>query len=262
VPLVGDPMRLAQVFANLLSNASKYSHAGAVIRIGVTLHPREVAITVGDDGIGIAAEALPTIFDVFSQASPARTRAQGGVGIGLSLVKGLVELHGGRVSAGSPGPDQGSTFEVRLPTAPVAGTPAVPVKDPERLEPLRRRVVIADDNQDGADSLALVIQAFGCDVRTVYDGAGAVQAADAFQPHAVFLDLGMPGMDGLEAARRIRALPGGGGMLLVAVTGWGQERDRQQTREAGFDAHLVKPADPWTLRALIARPPSGPATDT
>ena len=254
VPIVADPMRIAQVFANLISNASKYSHAGTAIRIGVTLHPRDVAITVSDDGIGIAAEALPTIFDVFSQASQARTRAQGGVGIGLSLVKGLVELHGGRVSARSPGLDQGSTFEVRLPLARVAASAGPPAADPAAASaPLGRRVVIADDNRDGADSLTMVVRAFGCDVRTAYDGSGAVHMAEAFRPHIVFLDLGMPGMDGLEAARRIRALPNGDGLLLVAVTGWGQERDRQLTSEAGFDAHVVKPADPFALRALIAR---------
>jgi len=253
VPIVADPMRLAQVFANLISNASKYSHAGATIRIGVALHARDVAVSVSDDGIGIASEALPTIFDVFSQASQARTRAQGGVGIGLSLVKGLVGLHGGRVSARSPGLDQGSTFEVRLPLAP-AGARLAPLPDaPVATAPLGRRVVIADDNRDGADSLTMVVRAFGCEVRTAYDGTGAVHHVDAFRPHIVFLDLGMPGMDGLEAARRIRALPHGDALFLVALTGWGQERDRQLTSEAGFDAHVVKPADPDALRTLIAR---------
>ena len=255
VPILADPMRIAQVFANLISNASKYSHTGAAIRIGVTPHARDVAISVSDDGIGIASEALPTIFDVFSQASQARTRAQGGVGIGLSLVKGLVELHGGRVSASSPGLDQGSTFEVRLPLArAAAGAPPV-TDDPHATAPLRRRVLIADDNRDGADSLTMVARAFGCEVRTAYGGADAVHEATAFRPHIVFLDLGMPEMDGLEAARRIRALPHGGDLLIVALTGWGQERDRQLTSEAGFDAHVVKPADPLALRALIARAP-------
>ena len=253
VPIVADPMRLAQVFANLISNASKYSHAGATIRIGVTLHARDVAVSVSDDGIGIASEALPTIFDVFSQASQARTRAQGGVSIGLSLVKGLVGLHGGRVSARSPGLDQGSTFEVRLPLAPAVAD-VTPVPDaPVATAPLGRRVVIADDNRDGADSLTMVVRAFGCEVRTAYDGTGAVHHVDAFRPHIVFLDLGMPGMDGLEAARRIRALPHGDALFLVALTGWGQERDRQLTSEAGFDAHVVKPADPDAVRTLIAR---------
>jgi CheY-like chemotaxis protein len=257
VPVVADPMRMAQVFANLVSNASKYSNGGASIRIAVEPRGSEVVISVSDNGIGIPAEALPTIFDVFSQTSEARTRAQGGVGIGLSLVKGLVELHGGRVSARSPGLDQGSTFEVRLPLAP-ASRLAAGARDEDVAAPpaLSRRVVVADDNRDGADSLSLVVRAFGCDVHTVYDGVGAVRAAQALRPHVVFLDLGMPGMDGLEAARRIRALPGTEGTLLVAVTGWGQERDRMQTSEAGFDAHLVKPADPLALRSLIARAPA------
>jgi CheY-like chemotaxis protein len=255
VPVFADPMRMAQVFANLVGNASKYSHGGAEIRIAIEPRTQEVLVTVSDDGIGITKEALPTIFDVFSQTSEARARAQGGVGIGLSLVKGLVELHGGRVSARSPGLDQGSTFEVTLPLAAAAiAVPAAAqalVPDP----PLRCRVVIADDNRDGADSLSLVMRAFGCDVKTAYDGAGAVEATATTRPHVIFLDLGMPDMDGLEAARRIRALPGHDRTLLVAVTGWGQERDREQTSEAGFDAHLVKPADPLVLRSLIARAP-------
>jgi PAS domain S-box-containing protein len=256
VPIVADAMRLAQVFANLISNASKYSHAGATIRIAVQADDRQVAVAVSDDGIGIAAEALPSIFDVFSQASQARTRAQGGVGIGLSLVKGLVDLHGGRVSAHSAGLDRGSTFEVRLPLAQTAAVAAPAAVDPGRYERLGRRIVVADDNRDGADSLALVLQAFGCEVRTAYDGAGAVRETATFRPHAVILDIGMPGVDGLEAARRIRALPGFDRVMLVAVTGWGQERDRQATRDAGFDEHVVKPADPLVLRALIARAPS------
>jgi CheY-like chemotaxis protein len=210
---------------------------------------------VRDEGIGIRAEALPTIFDVFSQTSEARARAQGGVGIGLSLVKGLVELHGGTVTAESPGVGQGTTFEVRLPVAPPGALRVAKIDEPGASEPLPRRVVVADDNRDGADSLSLVVRAFGCDVRTVYDGAAAVQASEIFRPHVVFLDLGMPGMDGLEAARRIRSMPESEDALLVAVTGWGQERDRQLTSAAGFDAHLVKPADPLALRALIARAP-------
>jgi PAS domain S-box-containing protein len=253
VAIVADPVRIAQVFANLVSNASKYSPASAPIRITVTPQDRDVVVTVSDEGIGIPADALPTIFDVFSQTSQARARAQGGVGIGLSLVKGLVGLHGGTVTARSPGLDQGSVFEVCLPLAP-AGTVQPPIVIDEGVtDPLSRRVVVADDNRDGADSLTLVVQAFGCDVRTVYDGAAAVHVTETFRPHGVFLDLGMPGIDGLEAARRIRALPGTEDTLLIAVTGWGQERDRQLTSAAGFDAHLVKPADPLALRSLIAR---------
>jgi CheY-like chemotaxis protein len=262
VPVVADAMRMAQVFANLISNASKYSNAGSTIRIGVALEDEGVAIAVSDDGIGIAPEALPSIFDVFSQVSQSRPRAQGGVGIGLSLVKGLVELHGGRVSACSAGLGQGSTFIVQLPLAGVSPREAADAPEALPAEPLGRRVVIADDNRDGADSLALVVEAFGCEVRTAYDGADAVHLVDGFRPQVIFLDLGMPGMDGIEAARRIRALPGGTEPLLVAVTGWGQERDRQLTTDAGFDAHVVKPADPVALRALIARAPAATATPT
>jgi PAS domain S-box-containing protein len=255
IHLHGDPVRLAQVFSNLISNASKYSHPGATIRISAEVRGSEVTVSVADDGIGIQPEALPAIFEMFSQATQARTRAQGGIGIGLSLVRGLVELHGGRVSARSEGIGRGSTFEVRLPLG--AGVAARPVADTDggAERPVHRRVLIADDNRDGAESLAMVMTVFGCEVRTAYDGASAVRTAESFEPEVVFLDLGMPGMDGFEAARRIRSLPGGSTTVLIALTGWGQERDRQRTSEAGFDAHLVKPIDPLSMRSFLEQLP-------
>ena len=192
---------------------------------------------------------------MFSQAPQARTRSQGGIGIGLSLVRGLVELHGGRVSARSEGIGRGSTFEVRLPLG--VHVPARPVGDGDgpAERPINRRVLIADDNRDGAESLAMVMTVFGCEVRTAYDGASAVRTAESFKPEVIFLDLGMPGMDGFEAARRIRSLPGGSSIVLIALTGWGQERDRQRTAEAGFDAHLVKPVDPLSMRSFLDQLP-------
>ena len=255
IHLHADPVRLAQVFSNLISNASKYSHQGAIIRISAEVRDGDVIVVVSDDGIGIQPEALPSIFEMFSQATQARTRAQGGIGIGLSLVRGLVELHGGRVSARSEGIGRGSAFEVRLPAGIPAGNPAHNDHQAGSERPLNRRVLIADDNRDGAESLALVMTVFGCEVRTAYDGASAVRAAESFQPDVVFLDLGMPGMDGFEAARRIRRLPAGATTVLIALTGWGQDRDRQRTSEAGFDAHLVKPVDPLSMRSFLERLP-------
>jgi CheY-like chemotaxis protein len=254
--VLADPVRLAQVFSNLIGNASKYSHPGARIRVAARQEQDTLVMTVADEGIGITEDALPHVFEMFSQASQARSRAQGGVGIGLALVKGLVELHGGTVSASSGGKGQGSRFEVRLPLTQQPPPPArpEPSSPPASVEALRR-VVVADDNHDGADSLAMMLRTFGCEVRTAYDGAGAIDAFDAMRPDVVLLDLGMPGVDGFEAAREIRRRPGGAGALLVAMTGWGQDADRQRTREAGFDAHLVKPVDPVTLRALVSPQP-------
>jgi PAS domain S-box-containing protein len=254
VHLNGDPVRLAQVFANVLSNASKYSDRGGEIRVAAAVTGAEVTVAITDDGIGIAAEVLPLVFEMFSQASQAIGRSQGGLGIGLALVKGVVELHGGRVGAASAGPGQGSCFSVTLPlaSASTSAEPVAPVPDESRAV---RRVLVVDDNRDGADSLARLLAAQGHDVRTVYDGAAAIVEAGRFHPHAVLLDLGMPGMDGLETARRLRAAPVNGAMRLVAVTGWGQERDRARTREAGFDGHLVKPVNPADLEAEIQSAP-------
>lgn len=251
-----DPTRLAQVFSNLLNNASKYSKPGSQIQVSARREQSEVVVTVVDDGIGISAEALSTIFEMFSQAEPALNRAQGGLGIGLSLVKGLVELHGGRVKAMSEGTGRGSTFEVRLPAAVTeqGRSPATSLGAPSAARP--RRVLIADDNQDGADSLFIMLRRFGHDVRVVYDGPDAIREAEAFAPDFVLLDLGMPGMNGFETARRLRALPQGEDITLIAVTGWGQDRDRQLTAEAGFDGHVVKPVDPLAIKNLLATLPA------
>jgi PAS domain S-box-containing protein len=255
VHLNGDPVRLAQVFANVLSNASKYSERGGEIRVAAAVHGAEVRVEIADDGIGIAPDVLPHVFEMFSQASQAIGRSQGGLGIGLALVKGLVELHGGRVAAASAGPGHGSLFTVTLPVVATASLAARTIAPGARECPVRR-VLVVDDNRDGADSLAQLLQAHGHDVRTAYDGASAIAEVARFHPQAVLLDLGMPGLDGLETARRLRASQSADPLLLVAVTGWGQARDRSKTRDAGFDGHLVKPVDLADLDALMQAAPA------
>jgi CheY-like chemotaxis protein len=252
IHLDADPVRLAQVFANLLNNAAKYTEKGGRIRVTAARVGDEVIVSVMDSGIGIVPEVLPRIFDIFSQAQPALAWSQGGLGIGLSLVKGLVELHGGSVEARSEGPGRGSEFVVRLPVeikAPIA-QPAPPGK--AHKPGTNRRVLIADDNRDSADSLALLLKIMGNEVGTAYDGEQAVEAAAALRPEVVVLDIGMPKLDGYEACRRIREQPWGQGMFLIALTGWVQAEDRQRTAEAGFNQHMVKPVDPDVLMKLIA----------
>jgi CheY-like chemotaxis protein/two-component sensor histidine kinase len=255
VYLDADPTRVAQVIGNLLNNAGKFSDKGGHVWLTVERADEQAVIRVRDNGIGIDAEQLPRIFEMFTQVDTSLERSRDGLGIGLTLVRGLVELHGGRVSARSEGIGRGSAFEVRLPAGVPAARPALNHHEPGTDRPVNRRVLIADDNRDGAESLALVMTVFGCEVRTAYDGASAVRAAESFGPEVVFLDLGMPGMDGFEAARRIRGLPGGHATVLIALTGWGQERDRQRTSEAGFDAHLVKPVDPLSMRSFLDKLP-------
>jgi PAS domain S-box-containing protein len=250
----GDPLRLAQVFANLLNNAAKYTDRGGAITVTAVEEPGRVVVSVRDSGIGIAPAVLPTLFEMFAQAAPALERAQGGLGIGLALVRGIVELHGGRVEARSDGPGKGSEFVVTLPTVAVqAAVPAgrAPADRPRHaLGALR--VVVADDSRDAADTLSLLLTIHGAEVRTGYDGHEAVALAAAFHPDVVLLDLGMPRMNGYEAAAAIRATPEGRDAVLVAVTGWGQDEDRRRTAAAGFDLHLTKPVDPDALAALLA----------
>ena len=253
VRLDADPVRLAQVLGNLLTNAAKYTEPGGRIRLTVETTSGEVTIRVRDTGIGIPADMLDRVFDPFVQTDVARGRSQGGLGLGLALVRSLVELHGGTVAARSDGPGRGSEFTIRLPmpaddgrqTSGEAETPSAPSPHPAGL-----RVLVVDDNRDAADSLAMLLKLKGHDVRVTYDGTAALTAA-SFQPDLVFLDLGMPGMDGYEVARRLRQLPEGQRCLLAALTGWGQEEDRRRTREVGFDRHLVKPVDPAELSALL-----------
>jgi PAS domain S-box-containing protein len=251
--VLGDPHRLTQVFTNLLSNSCKYTDPGGRIRVSVSRQGGEAVIRFIDSGIGIPESDMARVFELFSQVLSHRLMHAGGLGIGLSLVRSLVEMHGGTVEASSDGAGLGSTFTVRLPL--LAGAPlpvAAPATRPA-AEPASRRVVIADDNADAVSTLAQLLRLQGHEVWTASDGIEAVEQASIQHPHAILLDIGMPRLDGIEAARRIRALPGGEQPLIVALTGWGQPADREKTRAAGFDCHLVKPADPDEVLALIER---------
>ncbi len=255
VPLDADPVRLAQVFLNLLNNAAKYSERGGHIRLAVTRDGNEVVVSIRDTGIGIPAAHLTRVFEPFVQVDTSWQRAQGGLGIGLSLVKEFVGLHGGRVEAYSDGLGKGSEFVVRLPAVvePTAAQP--PRSSSEKPHGPHRRILVVDDNRDAAESLAMLLGILGHEVRTAHDGEAGVAAAE-FRPDLILMDLGMPTVDGYEAARRIRAEPWGGETFLVALTGWGADDDRRQTRDAGFDRHLVKPVALDALMKLIAELPT------
>ena len=254
--LEADPVRLAQVLGNLLNNSAKYTPDNGHIWLSGRCEGGEVVVRVRDTGVGIAADTLPRVFDLFMQADSSLGRSQGGLGIGLTLVRNLVEMHGGGVQAFSQGPGLGSEFVVRLPL-PVEGK-AAQSADGEGNTPLSPppqpwHILLVDDNVDAVNSLALMLRLQGYDVRVAHDGTEALEAVRTFTPDVGVLDLGMPGMDGYELARRLRLQPGLAGILLVALTGWGQEEYRRRSREAGFDHHLVKPADPKVLRELLAR---------
>jgi signal transduction histidine kinase/AmiR/NasT family two-component response regulator len=259
VSVDGDPARLAQVFGNLLNNAAKYTDPGGRIRVTAEQRDDEVVVSVRDTGIGLAAEHLSRVFDMFSQAAPALERSQGGLGIGLSLVRTLVEMHGGRVEAHSEGVGRGSEFVVRLPLAAGAVVPAGddgPRTNGNGHRPARR-ILVADDNVDAAESLAMMLSIMGHTVRTAHDGAAAVELADQFRPDLILLDIGMPRLNGYQAARRIRRMPWAESAVLAALTGWGQDADKHRAAEAGFDRHFTKPLDPDALEQLLAE--MGPA---
>jgi PAS domain S-box-containing protein len=253
IHLDADATRLAQVFANLLNNAAKYTEPGGRITLAAERRGGEAVVTVADTGIGLGPELLPRLFEMFSQAAPASVRSQGGLGIGLALVKGLVELHGGSVEARSDGHDLGSAFVVRLPVVdgPAPTTPA-PAAEAEPTCATGCKILVADDHRDAAESLARLLRLMGQEVRTAGDGLEAVALAEEFRPDVILMDIGMPRLDGYEAAARIREHPWGADMTLVALTGWGQEEDRRRSREAGFDAHLTKPVEPRDLAAYLA----------
>jgi signal transduction histidine kinase/CheY-like chemotaxis protein len=252
VPLYGDAVRLAQIFANLLNNAAKYTDPGGRIWVSAKLSAGEVAVTVRDNGIGISAPMLPAVFEMFNQVDGSRGRSQGGLGIGLTLAKSLVELHDGTITARSGGAGQGTEFTVRLPLR-VAPRKATATPKPGPLEgSFRRRVLVVDDNDDAAACLALLLRFLGCEVQIAHEGKTALNVMPSFRPEIVFLDIGMPGMDGCEVARRIRQRAEFNGMVLIALTGWGQAEDREKTHAAGFNHHLVKPADITALQALLS----------
>ena len=256
VHLEADPVRLAQVFSNLVGNAAKYTRPGGHIGLSGTLRGDELVVSVTDDGIGISAEMLPRVFDIFSQAERALERSQGGLGVGLSLVRGLLELHGGRVEARSDGPGKGSEFIVRLPVRSPRARAGAPAPAPAAAAGTARRLLIVDDLRDSADSLAMLMRIMGHEVTTAYDGDEAIARAGELRPDAVVLDIGMPKPNGFDVCRHIRAQPWGKMTLLVALTGWGREDDRRHTEDAGFDHHLVKPVDPHALVALLAALPA------
>jgi len=250
----GDPVRLAQVVGNLLHNASKYTgEEGHIVLVARTRDGR-AEIVVQDTGIGIAPEAMPRIFELFTQIPSERASTTGGLGIGLALVRALVELHGGEIRAASAGVDQGSEFMVRLPLLDAqtdADAAGHAVEGTRPTAPVRRNILIADDNQDALESLALMLRMEGHEVCCASDGEEALALAGQRRPEIVVLDVGMPKLDGCEVARRIRAESWGRDAVLVALTGWGQEIDRRRSREAGFDMHLVKPVDPATLCDML-----------
>ena len=251
--LDADPVRLAQVFSNLLNNAAKYMERGGRIWLTVAPEDHEVVVSVRDTGIGIPAEALPGIFDMFAQVDHSLEKAQGGLGIGLTLVKQLLEMHGGRIEARSDGVGKGAEFIARLPV--VAAAPRREVANTVEGPPTRIatcRILVADDNRDAAESMSMVLRLMGNEVRTVHDGLQAVEEAAAFRPDLVLLDIGMPRLNGYDAARRIRAERWGRSIMVVAMTGWGQEEDKRRAAEAGFDRHFTKPVNPAVLEQLIA----------
>jgi CheY-like chemotaxis protein len=262
VRVEGDTTRLAQVVSNLLNNAAKYTEEGGRIGLTVQQEGGEAVLRVRDSGVGIPADMLSNVFDLFTQVNRSLDRSQGGLGIGLTLVHRLIEMHRGSVRAFSAGPNQGSEFVVRLPA--LAGQGAEEPSPNGTAEPAApgptRRILVVDDNTDGADSLALVLGLSGHDVRTAYDGPAAVEAATSFLPEVVLLDIGLPGIDGYEVARRLRKHPGLEEILLVALTGYGQDEDRRRAEEAGFDVHLVKPVDASTLSQILTLPRSGRAS--
>ncbi len=254
-----DLVRLSQVITNLLTNAAKYTERAGRIWLSAESDGGEVVVRVRDCGVGIAPELLPRIFDLFVQADRSLARSEGGLGVGLSLVKRLVEMHGGSVSASSPGPGQGSEFVVRLPVLPEAPVDRLDAQEGEGgtgPKPRPRKVLVVDDNVDAAESAAMLLRLWGHEVQTVHDGLSVLQAVRDFGPEIILLDIGLPGMTGYEVAQQLRSQPEFGALVLAAMTGYGQDEDKRRSREAGFDHHLTKPLDPEKLEALVASSPS------
>jgi two-component system CheB/CheR fusion protein len=249
----GDLVRLIQVLGNLLNNASKYSDPGSEIGLTVTRSPTEVVISVTDNGAGISPEMLPRVFDLFAQEDKTLDRAQGGLGIGLSLVERIVRAHGGSVEAHSPGRGGGSEFIVRLPTLPRQERAPSQQSNQTPGKQGSRRILVVDDNGDGAESVAMLLEHAGHAVRTANDGAEALAKAAEFRPDIVVLDIGLPDMDGYEVARRLRGRSETSKALLIAMTGYGQPEDLARAKAAGFDHHVIKPASQEKLINLVNR---------
>jgi CheY-like chemotaxis protein/two-component sensor histidine kinase len=247
-----DLTRLAQVFLNLLNNAAKYSDRGGDIRLTAHQQGRDVVVSVVDNGIGIAVDQLQRIFDMFIQVDRSLEKSHGGLGIGLTLVKRLVELHGGFVEAKSDGPGMGSEFVVRLPVVADASLSQSLHPGDSSGAKTSLRILIVDDNRDGADSLSAMLRLMGNDTLTAYDGRQGIEAARKFRPDVILLDIGLPLVNGYEVCRRIREQPWCQDTVFIAVTGWGQEQDRRRSQEAGFDRHMIKPVDPAALMKLLS----------
>jgi CheY-like chemotaxis protein len=251
----GDRTRLVQVVSNLLNNACKFMRPGGRIALSAGREGGQAVVRVRDWGFGIAADQLPRIFDKFTQVDTSLERSAGGLGIGLSLVKRLVEMHGGIVEARSEGLDRGSEFVVRIPVLDGVAPAPEPALPPAAIAARSRRILIADDNEDGADTLGTLLQMFGHRTHLARDGQEAVEVAERERPDVVLLDIGMPRLNGYEACRVIRSHEWGKDMLLVAVTGWGQETDQLRSKQAGFDAHLVKPITLEAVTEVLAAAP-------
>jgi PAS domain S-box-containing protein len=260
VYLSADPTRLAQVIGNLLNNACKFTDPGGHIGLAVTHEGAQAVVRVRDNGIGIAVDQLPHVFKMFTQADTSLERARDGLGIGLTLVKALVEMHGGTVDARSDGLGRGSEFEVRLPALEEASATVAHAAESHPTTPVGHRVLIVDDNVDGADSLAMLLEEVGHETQKAHDGVEAIAVAERVRPDAVLLDIGLPKLNGYEVCRRLRQRPWGAKLMIVALTGWGQEEDRQRSLDAGFDTHLVKPVDHDVLMRLLAALPSNDGT--
>jgi PAS domain S-box-containing protein len=253
VHLYADATRLSQVFANLLNNSAKYTDRGGSVQLAAELRGGEAVVRVRDNGVGIPAEALPRLFEMFSQVDRNLERAAGGLGIGLTLVRRLVEMHGGTVAAFSDGPGRGSEFVVRLPVVHAGARPedARVAGSGDRGVAPKRRILVVDDNRDAANSLSVILAMLDNETRTAYDGRQALEVVDEFRPDLILLDIGLPGMNGYEVCQQIRARPRGKAIVIAACTGWGQDEDRRRSSEAGFDHHLVKPIDPADLQKLL-----------
>ncbi len=257
LPVEADPARLEQILGNLLTNAAKYTPDGGRVALTARREGGEIVVEVADDGVGIAPEMLPRIFDPFIQVEQTIDRSQGGLGIGLTLVRRLVAMHGGEIAARSQGPGHGSTFTVRLPASarplPARSEPATPARDPSRTRP---RLLVVDDSADTARAMARLLGAQGFEVRVAHDGREAVDAARAHRPDVILLDIGLPGKDGYEVAREVRRDPALAAAMLIAISGYGQDDARRRAVDAGFDHHLVKPVDYPALYALLDALPS------
>jgi CheY-like chemotaxis protein len=250
----GDPERLVQCISNVLTNAAKYTDPRGEIHVEESERDGEAVVTITDNGAGIPADLLPRIFDLFVQGDRTLDRAQGGLGIGLSIVKRVLEMHGGKIVASSDGGGRGSKFEIRLPLMEVSA--ALPGKAATAKSPARR-IVVVDDNADSADSLTMVLGFDGHEVLAVYTGLQAIEQAERFKPDVMLIDIGLPDVDGYEVARRIRAVPALQSICLVAVTGYGQDADKNRAHEAGFSEHLVKPIEFPTLERVLTTMPKG-----